>query len=189
MIFRTKFLILFPHLLGVPHIHNIISYLKKMEMHSVNMFSHGCIFIIIAVLCSTQKWRLYVDSWIAAHKQKRCKSKEKYAHGVYSQVSLSMYTKFWIYVFLGSWIKVLTHKPTHILFYSYDSCLTPVLSLILSLSSKSVSCSLGLPTSSSSGSFSIRAVSYLQLPYMKLLWSLPKQKLSQHLQLLVMWLA
>jgi hypothetical protein len=73
------------------------------ETHDLNLLSDGS-----AILHTpdsprfAQKYRLHVNSLIAAHNHKEYKKvNRKYARGVYPQDSLRMYTKFQLSVFLG----------------------------------------------------------------------------------------
>jgi hypothetical protein len=56
--------------------------------------------IIVAILLSAQICLLYVKFLIAAHKQKRCESKNK-PYGEHPQVFHSSYAKFQLSRFLG----------------------------------------------------------------------------------------
>jgi hypothetical protein len=80
--------------------------------------------IIAYILRSAQKYFLYVNSLIAARKQKRYKSKrKKYALGAHPQVFLSTYAKLQPSRFFAFRVRALTHKSTHIIFISYVTCL------------------------------------------------------------------
>jgi hypothetical protein len=48
-----------------------------MKIHTVNMFnSNNYVFIIVDIFGSVKKYHLYVNSLIAARKQRGCKSKK-----------------------------------------------------------------------------------------------------------------
>jgi hypothetical protein len=73
-------------------------------MHGVNKFrSYGYVLIIVAILLPAQKYRLYVNSLIAAHKQKRCEIKNGRPRCISSGVPkyLCQVSAFWVSSFLS----------------------------------------------------------------------------------------
>jgi hypothetical protein len=73
-------------------------------MHGVNKFrSYGYVLIIVAILLPVQKYRLYVNSLIAAHKQKGCKIKNGRPRCISSGVPkyLCQVSDFWVPWFLS----------------------------------------------------------------------------------------
>jgi hypothetical protein len=120
VIFTTKFLIWFPHIFLMPHIYIISCYLI-IKIDRLNTFrSHCCVLISVATLRCPQKYHYCLNSFTAARKYKGCKLKI-YALGAHPQVSLSKYAMFRLSMFLGSWVRALTHSPIHIIFYLLEN--------------------------------------------------------------------
>jgi hypothetical protein len=82
----------------MPHVHSLIRYLK-LKTCSLNTFRFSAyVFIVVAILRSAQKNRLYVNSLISAVNRRAVKV-NKYTRGAHSEI----FPKF-VYKILALWV-------------------------------------------------------------------------------------